>query len=189
MIHLTADHHFSHGNIIKFCHRPFSSAAEMDEVLIARWNEVVAPDDIVYHLGDFCMGGPAAASKYFRRLFGHIEIVPGGHDKRWLREKNYYTMGGVEKVNILPPLYVLKVSQAGSKHPLLITLCHYCMRSWPSSHYNSYHCFGHHHGRLPPIGKSMDVGVDTNDFYPYSLDEVLAVLDARPDNPGLVKRG
>ena len=30
MIFFTADTHFGHNNVIRFCDRPFSSAAEMD---------------------------------------------------------------------------------------------------------------------------------------------------------------
>jgi calcineurin-like phosphoesterase family protein len=46
------------------------------------------------------------------------------------------------------------------------------MRSWPLSHYASWHLFGHHHGRLESYGLSFDCGTDTNNFYPYSLDDV-----------------
>lgn len=46
------------------------------------------------------------------------------------------------------------------------------MRSWHLSHYASFMLFGHHHGNLDPHGLSFDVGVDTNDFYPYSLNDI-----------------
>ena len=29
----------------------------MNETLIENWNRVVGQDDIVFHLGDFCLGG------------------------------------------------------------------------------------------------------------------------------------
>jgi calcineurin-like phosphoesterase family protein len=70
----TADHHFGHENIIKFCNRPFASAQEMDEAMIERWNSVVKPDDKVYHLGDFTLNNAAAADHYFKQLNGRIYV-------------------------------------------------------------------------------------------------------------------
>ena len=54
-IFFTSDHHFGHYNVIKYCNRPFTSAQQMDEIMILRWNETVLPDDEVYYLGDFAM--------------------------------------------------------------------------------------------------------------------------------------
>jgi calcineurin-like phosphoesterase family protein len=63
------------------------------------------------------------------------------------------------------------------------------MRTWHRSHYNAWLLYGHSHGRLPPIGKSWDVGVDNNNFTPISFEQVKDIMKARPDNPNLVKRG
>jgi len=52
---IIADTHFGHKNVIKYCNRPYSSVEEMDKILITNWNKEVAPDDIVYHLGDFAL--------------------------------------------------------------------------------------------------------------------------------------
>ena len=45
----TSDTHFHHANIIRFCNRPFRDVEEMDEILIRNWNEVVGPEDTVFH--------------------------------------------------------------------------------------------------------------------------------------------
>jgi RNA ligase (TIGR02306 family) len=42
--------------------------------------------------------------------------------------------------------------------------------------HGSIHLFGHSHGSLQGIGKSMDVGVDTHNLYPYHLDEILYIM-------------
>jgi calcineurin-like phosphoesterase family protein len=47
-IFFTADQHFGHKNIIKYCNRPFSSVEEMNKVMIDRWNEIVGKEDTVY---------------------------------------------------------------------------------------------------------------------------------------------
>ena len=52
MIYFTADTHFDHANIIRFCNRPFATVGEMNEALIANWNRKVHGNDTVYILGD-----------------------------------------------------------------------------------------------------------------------------------------
>lgn len=52
MIYFTADTHFGHYNVIRFCDRPFASAEEMDEAMIQNWNDRVTGNDTVYILGD-----------------------------------------------------------------------------------------------------------------------------------------
>lgn len=79
-VFMTSDHHFGHKNILEYEKeaRPFSSLEEMHEVLIDRWNNVVKPNDVVYHLGDFCFGKQwiSIAS----RLNGRKKLVMGNHD-------------------------------------------------------------------------------------------------------------
>ena len=47
MIYFTADTHFGHENVIRFCSRPYATAAEMDEALIENWNSRVKGNDTV----------------------------------------------------------------------------------------------------------------------------------------------
>lgn len=76
-VFFTSDTHFNHTNIIRFCSRPFKDVEHMNETLIANWNRVVGPDNIVFHLGDFCLGGSAEWTKIvklarFRMDLGRI---------------------------------------------------------------------------------------------------------------------
>ncbi len=51
MIYFTADPHFGHANIVKMCGRPFEDIKEMNEALIAAWNDRVSGNDTVYIVG------------------------------------------------------------------------------------------------------------------------------------------
>jgi len=189
MIHFASDNHFGHANIIKFCKRPFDTVEEMDEEMIARWNEVVTVGDTVYYVGDFCLGGYDQWQRYRNRLNGKILFVPSDHDHRWV--KCVIGACGITPLWILQPLYVLRLGKRVSEltkgmptdlHD--IVLCHWMMRSWPRSHYGTWHIHGHHHRRahLEFPGKVLNVAVDLHDFYPWSLDEVVAYMARQPNN-------
>lgn len=174
MIWFTADNHFGHENIIKFCNRPFESVGRMDYVMIGAWNAAVAMGDTVYHLGDFTLNGIDTFIDCVSQLNGIIKILPGSHDRRWLagNPQNVTSWPG-HPIEVLPPLVELDFPELGDgNHPQTIVLCHYAMRTWAKSFHGSWHMYGHSHGRLPQHGLSFDVGVDCTDFRPISLDEV-----------------
>ena len=52
MVYFTADTHFDHANIIRFCNRPFETVEEMNEALIANWNRKVHANDTVFIIAD-----------------------------------------------------------------------------------------------------------------------------------------
>lgn len=159
----TADQHFGHRNIIEYCNRPFDSLEEMDKELIARHNSVVSPKDRVVHAGDFCLKSKYATESYIKQLNGQHTFLKGSHDN-WLGK--YW------------PLQIWEKKIEGQ----YITVCHFAMRRWPKSHYGTWHLYGHSHGELPPEGKSWDVGVDNNDFYPVSFEQICEIMASRPDN-------
>lgn len=78
-IFFTSDTHFGHTNILQFCNRPFHSVQEMNEALINNWNNVVRPEDTVYHLGDFAFGGSQLWNDVLSKLNGHIYLILGNH--------------------------------------------------------------------------------------------------------------
>jgi len=164
VIYFTADQHFGHEKIITYCNRPFQSLQEMDETIIHNWNSRVKERDAVYILGDFAWNN---ITTYARRLNGLKYLLLGSHDK-----EKYKIESG--EIHFLPSIFEIPISGLKDEYgkDRLIVLCHYSMRSWNKSHYASYHLFGHHHNRLEPYGLSFDCGVDTNNFFPYSLDDV-----------------
>ena len=161
MIWFTADEHYNHANIISYVGRPFTSGDEMNETIIARHNEVVRSGDIVYHLGDVTFIGEPEL--FISRLRGQHFLVKGNHDHRKLR-KNPFPFGWIKDVH------------TAKWEDQRFFLSHYSHRVWPRSHYGVYHLYGHSHGTLPGFGRSMDVGVDTNNFYPYSAEQIVMAL-------------
>lgn len=89
---VTADTHFGHKNIIKYCNRPYQDIEEMDQALIHNWNERVKPQDIVYFLGDFCFKTSQKSNEnslqtnisdyYKSKLNGDIIFIKGNHDNK-----------------------------------------------------------------------------------------------------------
>lgn len=45
--YFTADHYFSHANIIPYASRPLESVEDMNQEMILRWNETISPEDAV----------------------------------------------------------------------------------------------------------------------------------------------
>ena len=185
----TADEHFGHANIIKYCNRPFKNTDEMDSVIIERHNEVVKEDDIVVHAGDFTMNKYELFIQYFTRLNGSHIFIKGSHDK-WMKEikkssnewiKEDIFLNDKPLNNNYHEIWEKKIN--GER----IIVCHYAMRTWPNSHYNSWQLFGHSHGRLEAIGKQLDIGVDTNNFYPYSFEQIEKIMEKKEDNFNKIK--
>jgi calcineurin-like phosphoesterase family protein len=169
-IFFTADTHFNHANIIPFCKRPFSTVDEMNAALIERWNRKVGAGDLVYHLGDFAWGD---WEPILEQLNGDIILIRGGHDKKSARKFTSRFLHVADLLDIVVEGYA-------------VVLCHYCLRVWNKSHYDSWHLFGHSHGQLPAFGKSLDVGVDGHDFTPWSWEEVKDYMAGRPHNENFV---
>jgi calcineurin-like phosphoesterase family protein len=84
-----ADCHFYHNRICReMDNRGFPSYAEMNEHMIARWNEKVTARDSVYILGDFSIAKGDATEKVIRRLQGKLHLIIGNHD-RYLQDKGF----------------------------------------------------------------------------------------------------
>lgn len=79
-IWLISDTHFGHNKDFIYKARGFNSVEEMDESIIQRWNSVVGPNDIVYHLGDFFLGDLTEGLNFIIRLNGKIKLTIGNHD-------------------------------------------------------------------------------------------------------------
>jgi calcineurin-like phosphoesterase family protein len=168
-IWFTADTHLGHGNIIKYTNRPFLHKAgpvagppdvqAQDDCIIRRFNECLRPGDVLYHLGDVSWSSFDKKKGFLDRLnTKEVHLIWGNHDKpKAFKDLPFRSFNDIKSITI-----------DGQQ----IVLCHYPMRTWKNRSHGAYQLYGHVHGKMEGIGRQMDVGVDTHDFYPYSWDEI-----------------
>lgn len=162
-IFFTGDTHFGDHRTINIHKRPFATVAEMDALLIDRWNATVGPDDIVWHLGDVARR-PADVPALLARLHGTKHLLRGNNDPdATLAAAGWASTGDYAEIDL-------------DGHRLV--LCHYPFRSWNGQHKRAINLHGHSHGRLKPMLRQFDVGVDVHGFAPVRLDALLG-----PDRP------
>lgn len=156
LTHFTADHHFSHANIIPYSKRPFASAGEMDGEMMLRWNEAVSPGDAVYHLGDFALASANRIAELLTGLNGYKILICGNHDrsaKRMVELGFDEAYGEAEHEG-------WRLVHRPPADPDRKTLC------------------GHVHGlwmtRGSPECPMINVGVDVRDYTPRTLEEITA---------------
>lgn len=140
----------------------------MREKLIENHNSLVKKGDRVYHLGDmFWRTVPMSeAMDIVARLNGQHYYIYGNHDELFknpsLRNR-FIWCRDVENLKV-------------EGHPN-IYLHHYACEEWNGSHKGSYHLFGHVHGeKKNPVGLKFDVGVDAQNYFPISLEDVTAKM-------------
>jgi calcineurin-like phosphoesterase family protein len=155
-IFFTADTHFGHGGALGLYRRPFADVAAMDAAMIARWRETVGPDDEVYHLGDFAVRQPRSrVEELLGKLPGRKHLICGNNDgEATLRATGWSSVA---------PYLELKLDR------VVLILCHYPFRTWRDMAKGSLNLHGHSHGRLKPLRRQVDVGVDVFGFRPVAL--------------------
>ena len=174
-VYFTSDTHFNHANIIGFCNRPFKSVEEMNEKLIENWNNVVGADDIVFHLGDFCLGGSAEWTKVLDRLNGKIYLIQGNHDMKNLRQ------GYTNRFELITMQMHIEVG----KQKIYLNHCPFLC--YGGAYRDTWQLFGHVHTSKYNTGKDKsrlaylfptqyDVGVDNNNFTPVFFEQVKSII-------------
>jgi calcineurin-like phosphoesterase family protein len=160
----TSDTHFGDHRTLNLYKRPFASAAEMDAELVRRWNDVVAPEDEVWHLGDFARTA-ARASEILPQLNGVKHLIVGNNDQAPGVGQGWASVGAYAEIE---------------RDGQFLVLCHYPFRTWNRQYKGALDLHGHAHGRLKkPEKRQFDVGVDVWDYRPVTVAELLG-KDAPP---------
>jgi len=188
-IFFSSDHHFYHFNVIRYSGRPYETVEEMNEALVANWNSVVGPDDIVYYLGDFSLAF-RAVEVFSSRLNGIKYLVPGNHD--WCHTYNKKARDPekcahwIEKYkehgwNVLPMQTTLEIEGVGT-----VNMCHhpYTIQApyddkyekWRPHNDGKWLICGHVHETWKIKDRMINVGVDVFNQTPVSLDEIKKII-------------
>jgi calcineurin-like phosphoesterase family protein len=188
----SADQHFGHSNIVKYCKR-LQFCTEQEKEAILKIDTITDPQlrhkaqrdlhlcqETVDRMNETMVNNWNAliSPKDTVYFLGDL-CFPKQDWQKWLDKLhgNIFWLRGNHDAKVNGRNYApfMEVNIEGQE----ITLCHYAMRTWRNSCHGSIHCYGHSHGTLPPYGLSMDVGVDCHDFKPWSFEEVKVFMDER----------
>jgi calcineurin-like phosphoesterase family protein len=156
----TSDTHFGDLRVLRFDHRPFPTPRAHDTGLVELWNATVAEDDEVWHLGDFALG-PSRSEIFdlLAALNGRKHLIIGNNDGPDTLEAPGWTSVS----------HYIEMEIDGRR----LVICHYPFRTWNGIGRGVVNLHGHSHGKLKPITRQYDVGVDVWDFRPVELSTVL----------------
>lgn len=189
----TSDLHFGHERILELSHRPFSTLQQMHDTLVYRWNERVAPSDVVWVLGDVAMN--RAGLFQVARLNGTKVLVAGNHDscweyhRRWARHVRTYMEAGFSLIHTEGHAVQYRLGAGGP----VVNLAHLPYRGagdhTVTERYSEARLTddgtallcGHVHdawrSRSGPSGSVMiNVGVDVWDYAPVSAETLATAL-------------
>lgn len=155
-----SDPHFYSENIIRYCKRPFDSAAQMNKVLITKYNNVVGKRDLCYWLGDVMYG---ATKEKVRNILSHMHgqkyLILGNHDRD--HGVNWWLDAGFERV-FENPIYLARYYIMLSHEPL--------PEFGNIPEIINYH--GHIHDQdceFAPHNNCINVSVEKTDYAPVPL--------------------
>lgn len=181
-VFFTSDLHFRHGNIIKYCKRPFETVQEQTEKLIENWNKTVPDTAIVFILGDFAFATKNQWRGFLNRMTGKKYLILGNHDRHEdIPTEMFEDVVDLAKVSI-------KIKDHEWK---TFILSHRPILCWEGSNDGSIMLYGHVHTCTNPEvdetidselvklmpKNSWDVGVDNNNYTPVSVHEVLEKIN------------
>ena len=166
MIYFISDTHFHHSNIIKYCNIPFKDINEMNETIISNWNSIITKDDVLYHLGDFCLSNDDEIKSIFNRLNGSKILIRGNHARKSVK---FYENIGFEVLTHAPIVldeYKLMLSHVPLPDVKIkdgyINLHGHIHNKKISDDYPKNYSENRH----------INLSVDSTDFKPVSLGEI-----------------
>lgn len=169
----------------------FHDREEHDEMILKNVFKNVARGDNLYFLGD--LGWKKNSQWYlnlltrFQKAGINFHWISGNHDPYpALKHKALKFRGPMKEIKI-----------KGQK----ITLCHYPMLVWPSSHHGAWQLYGHIHykdhtdnliansaAHRQIMGKQLNVNIEYSNYYPIPFAGLKALMSLRKDNFDLIEK-
>jgi calcineurin-like phosphoesterase family protein len=180
-----SDPHYGHYNIIKYCNRPYSSAEEMDNDLVKRYNSRVSKNDTVIWLGDCGFYRDKVKAKALMdRLNGKKILIRGNHDNKpgWMAAIGFEFVA--ENATIMIGKKRVRLSHFPYKVPFWTLLwlrlrgikIRFNQRRLKDD--GSFLIHGHVHKSWPrQTGKMINVSCDVWDYKPVPMKEIVRIID------------
>lgn len=163
MIYFISDTHFHHSNIIKYCNRHFK---DINETIISNWNSIITKDDVLYHLGDFCLSNDDEIKNIFNRLNGNKILIRGNHDRKPVKFYENIGFGVLTHAPIVLDEYKLMLSHVPLPDVKIkdgyINLHGHIHNKKISDDYPKNYSENRH----------INLSVDVTNYKPISLDEI-----------------
>ncbi len=175
-IWISGDTHFGDAHALTLFERPFADVSTMDAHFLEALNRQIGKRDVLIHIGDFCgpmPDGQDAQIEYARKIRQQIRckkihLIRGNHDPKSEQFASLFD-SVKDQMNFR--------REIGNER---VIVSHYPLRAWRGQLGGALHLYGHTHGALEEVGRSMDVGVDCWKYAPLQLDHALSILVARP---------
>lgn len=186
-VYITSDIHYGHKNICRGVTnwrtpegevpinstRDFSTIEQMNSAIVDRINSKVGQEDTLIMLGDIAFGGFENIGIFLDRLVcKNIYLILGNHDHHIKNDRGYI------KERFISVRDYVELNIDGVD----FVLCHYPLASWHGLNKGVIHLHGHVHLSAQNKwgnGKKLDVGLDGNNLYPYSITEIVHMMDKR----------
>jgi calcineurin-like phosphoesterase family protein len=199
-LYFTSDLHLNHNREFIYKNRGFDNVVDMTEGVIAKINEVVGPDGILFSLGDFCLNTNEDQLRDLlsRLKIGELWLINGNHNSCFKRVFPMMEYGG----RTIYPAGVLEghtwdydveyfgdyveIHAPNSKD--IFCCFHYPIASFNYKSHGGMHLCGHSHGNyqlsLPSdkTEKILDVGWCVH-HKPLTLAEIKEIMATKAVAP------
>jgi len=188
----TSDSHFGHNKSFIYEKRGYTSVTQHNDVLFDTINELVRPQDILIHLGDFCLNTTSSEfEEYLSRIqCQNILYIWGNHNSRIrnVYEDTIEKQSGRRDLEIYPITY-RNITFLGYYKELIvngqmIVLSHYPFQIWNQQQKGAWCLSGHSHYTNPNTridykqGRILDLGWEGH-HKPLSFDEVQSIMNGK----------